>query len=305
MKRIYLIMTLVALMVSCGPKVDTPILNTSEVREIKLISAQCGGEILTSGNSIVTERGVCWSTEQNPTVLDSHTVDGKGLGRFTSNLENLKENTTYYVRAYATITEGITTYGNEVSFTTLDPNYEYVETGEINGYAYVDLGLSVRWATCNVGAALPEEKGQYFAWGETSVKTEYTEENSLTYNKAMEDISGNAKYDAAAANWGGGWRMATSDEYTELINNCVWVLVEDNGVKGYKVIGPNGNSIFLPSTGNYYGSSFSDIIDYYWCSTPCSEHNEHARALSFYFEHIYMYNHCDRNIGATIRPVVE
>ena len=84
--------------------------------------------------------------------------------------------------------------------------------------------------------------------------------------------------------------MATSDEYTELINNCVWVLVEDNGVKGYKVIGPNGNSIFLPSTGNYYGSSFSDIIDYYWCSTPCSEHNEHARALSFYFEHIYMYN---------------
>ena len=298
-------MTLVALMmVSCEQKVDTPILNTKEVSEIKLTSAQCGGEILTSGNSIVTERGVCWSTEQNPTVLDSHTNDGKGLGSFTSNLENLTENTTYYVRAYATITEGITTYGNEVSFTTLDPNYEEVETGEINGHAYVDLGLSVKWTTCNVGANSPEEYGQYFAWGETSPKTEFTEENSLTNKKHMEDFSGDEQYDAAAANWGGGWRMATSDEYTELINDCTWVLVEN---EGYKVTGPNGNSIFIPTSGFYNGSSFDNSGTYSWSSTPCNEYDndEQSKAFCIYADFIFVSNLADRYVGATVRPVVE
>lgn len=304
MKKIYLIMTLVALMVSCGPKVDTPILNTSEVSEITLTSAQCGGKILTSGNSIVTERGVCWSTEQNPTVLDSHTNDGKGLGSFTSNLENLTENTTYYVRAYATITEGITTYGNEVSFTTLDSNYEEVETGEINGHAYVDLGLSVKWATCNVGANSPEEYGQYFAWGETSPKTEFTEENSLTNKKHMEDFSGDEQYDAAAANWGGGWRMATSDEYTELINDCTWILVEN---EGYKVTGPNGNSIFIPTSGFYNGSSLDNSGTYSWSSTPCNEYDNDVQSKAFciYADFIFVSNLADRYVGATVRPVVE
>ena len=304
MKKIYLIMTLVALMVSCGPKVDTPILNTSEVSEITLTSAQCGGKILTSGNSIVTERGVCWSTEQNPTVLDSHTNDGKGLGRFTSNLENLTENTTYYVRAYATITEGITTYGNEVSFTTLDSNYEEVETGEINGHAYVDLGLSVKWATCNVGANSPEEYGQYFAWGETNPKTEFTEENSLTNKKHMEDFSGDEQYDAAAANWGGGWRMATSDEYTELINDCTWILVEN---EGYKVTGPNGNSIFIPTSGFYNGSTLDNSGTFSWSSTPCNEYDNDVQSKAFciYADFIFVSNLADRYVGATVRPVVE
>ena len=304
MKKIYLIMTLVALMVSCGPKVDTPILNTSEVSEITLTSAQCGGKILTSGNSIVTERGVCWSTEQNPTVLDSHTNDGKGLGRFTSNLENLTENTTYYVRAYATITEGITTYGNEVSFTTLDSNYEEVETGEINGHAYVDLGFSVKWATCNVGANSPEEYGQYFAWGETSPKTEFTEENSLTNKKHMEDFSGDEQYDAAAANWGGGWRMATSDEYTELINDCTWILVEN---EGYKVTGPNGNSIFIPTSGFYNGSTLDNSGTFSWSSTPCNEYDNDVQSKAFciYADFIFVSNLADRYVGATVRPVVE
>ena len=305
MKKVYLIMTLVALMmVSCEPKVDTPILNTNEVSEITLTSAQCGGKILTSGNSIVTERGVCWSTEQNPTVLDSHTNDGKGLGSFTSNLENLTENTTYYVRAYATITEGITTYGNEVSFTTLDSNYEEVETGEINGHAYVDLGLSVKWATCNVGANSPEEYGQYFAWGETSPKTVFTEENSLTNKKHMEDFSGDEQYDAAAANWGGGWRMATSDEYTELINDCTWVLVEN---EGYKVTGPNGNSIFIPTSGFYNGSSLDNSGTYSWSSTPCNEYDNDVQSKAFciYADFIFVSNLADRYVGATVRPVVE
>ncbi len=84
--------------------------------------------------------------------------------------------------------------------------------GKPEGHEYVDLGLSVKWATCNVGATKPEEYGNYYAWGETATKSEYTEDNSLTYGKQMRDISGNAQYDAATANWGGTWRMPTNDE---------------------------------------------------------------------------------------------
>ena len=307
MKKIYLIMTLVALMmVSCEPDVKTPDVITKVVSEINLTSAQSGGEILGVENSDVIARGVCWNTEQNPMVTDNHTVDGKGIGSFTSSLENLNHNTTYYVRAYATTDDGIT-YGNEVSFTTLDPDYEYNETGKINGYAYVDLGLSVKWSTCNIGANSPEEYGLYFAWGETSPKTEYTEENSLTYKKQMEDISGDEQYDAAVANWGGGWRLATEAEFSELINNCIWIMGEENGINGFKVIGPNGNSIFIPTSGCYYGTSFSDVATSIWSSTPCDECNENvdAKSLCIFTDYIYVYNHSERCIGATIRPVVE
>ena len=78
----------------------------------------CGGEVVENGGSDVIARGVCWSTEHNPTVADAHSSDGTGLGTFTSNLTNLSPNTTYYVRAYATNSAG-TSYGMEVSFTTL------------------------------------------------------------------------------------------------------------------------------------------------------------------------------------------
>ena len=118
-----------------------------------------------------------------------------------------------------------------------------------DGHEYVDLGLSVKWATCNVGASKPEEYGDYFAWGETSTKEEYTEENSLTYGKKMSDIAGNAQYDAARANWGGSWRMPTEYEWQELIDKCKWEWGKVTGVKVNKVTGPNGNSIFLPAAG--------------------------------------------------------
>ena len=73
----------------------------------------------------------------------------------------------------------------------------------------------------------------------------------------MNDISGNSQYDAATANWGGSWRMPKSTELKELIDNCTWTWTTQNGVNGYKVIGTNGNSIFLPAAG-LYGS----LLDY-------------------------------------------
>ena len=179
-------------------------------------------------------------------------------------------------------------------------------TGKHEGHEYVDLGLSVKWATCNVGANSPEEFGQYFAWGETTTKAEYTADNSTTYGKTMNDISGNAQYDAATANWGGNWRMPTSDELYELIDNCTWKWTTQNGVNVYKVTGPNGNSIFLPAAGYRYWSSLYDAGSdgYYWSSSPYDYYYDDAYDLNFDSGyHSMSYN--DRYEGQSVRPVIE
>lgn len=179
-------------------------------------------------------------------------------------------------------------------------------TGTENGHEWVDLGLpsGLKWATCNVGAKTPEQCGNYYPWGETKTKEEYTQENSVTYEKQMDDISGNAQYDAATANWGGDWRMPTRDEMYELSNNCTWEWIKQNGVKGYKVTGPNGNSIFLPAVGCYRGTTFTSSgcgYSYYWSSSP-DIFTSLARHLSF-DSGSHSTNSINRSYGHSVRPV--
>ena len=191
------------------------------------------------------------------------------------------------------------------NFTGPEEQPEEPETPNYNGHEYVDLGLSVKWATCNVGANSPEEYGDYFAWGETETKSEYTQANSLTYGKSLNDISGNPQYDAATANWGGTWRMPTYDELNELLTNCTWTWTTQNGVKGYNVEGPNGNSIFLPAAGCRDGSLLLSAGSFgpYWSSTP-SEYDDDAYGLySSSVDHSMGYD-C-RNRGRSVRPVID
>ena len=160
-------------------EVTLPTVTTKDVTNITTNSATCGGNVTDDGIGIVTARGICWSETHNPTInniYSEETNNGTGIGSFTSQLTNLKDNTTYYVRSYATNEKG-TAYGEERSFTTLS------SSGTINGYKWIDLGLpsGLKWATCNVGANNPEDYGDYFAWGETITKSEYTNGNSLTY----------------------------------------------------------------------------------------------------------------------------
>ena len=91
---------------------------TTDVSEITTSSAKCGGAVTANGNVSITDRGICWSTLQNPIVNDSHTSDGQGIGVFTCILSGLTSNTPYYVRAYATTSDGNTFYGDQKSFTT-------------------------------------------------------------------------------------------------------------------------------------------------------------------------------------------
>ena len=101
-------------------------------------------------------------------------------------------------------------------------------------------------------------------------KSEYTEENSTTYGKSIDDISGNPIYDVARAKWGSSWRLPTKTEFQELADNCSWRWTTQGGQNGYKVTGPNGNSIFLPAAGYRYESLLYRVGGggYYWSSTP-------------------------------------
>lgn len=184
---------------------------------------------------------------------------------------------------------------------------EYARThGHSAGHDWVDLGLSVKWATCNVGASKPEDYGHYFAWGETSTKTEYTQDNSKTYGKNIGDIKGNSNYDAARANWGGSWRLPTATEMQELKDECTWEWMTQNGKNGYKVTGPNGNSIFLPAAGCRFGASSLDrICSNYWSATPNESSTNSAYYIGFDSTGLFIFDYHYRGDGGSVRPVIE
>ena len=127
----------------------------------------------------------------------------------------------------------------------------------------VDLGLSVKWSSCNVGADSPEDYGYYYRWGEikefniNSGDYKYFQPIDLgesqyygpeCWKNIVPKISGTS-YDVAHVRWGRGWRMPTESEVCELCEMCSWQWTVINGVNGYKIIGPNGNFIFLPAVG--------------------------------------------------------
>ena len=133
-----------------------------------------------------------------------------------------------------------------------------------SGRHFVDLGLSVKWATCNIGAETPEQQGLLYAWGETTPKEEYTWDNykfgpdtALSKYCTKPDVAWHGftdakttlelSDDAAHVNWRGRWRMPTQAEWNELIEKCTWTQTEYMGVKGYDVKATNGNRIFLPA----------------------------------------------------------
>ena len=180
-----------------------------------------------------------------------------------------------------------------------------------NGHEYVDLGLpsGLKWATCNVGANKPEDYGDYFAWGEVNTKSEYTEKN-YKFGSLMSgflDIIGSLikKYDAARVNWGGKWRMPTEAELQELCDKCTWTWMSQNGIDGYKVTGPNGNSIFLPAASYCDGSSLyhAGSYGYYWSSAPDGGSYD---AYYLYFSSIdRLMSSSRRFYGRSVRPVLE
>lgn len=176
-----------------------------------------------------------------------------------------------------------------------------------NGHEYVDLGLSVKWATCNVGADTPEDYGDYYAWGETTTKDTYYASNCTTWKQDVGDIAGVPQYDAATARWGGDWRMPTLEEFNELLNNCTWKWTTREGFKGYEVISNvNGNAIFMPAAGYCVEEGRIDgrgVRGMYWASTHAAEGTQYA--YNFYFDSGYQCAYwISRADGHSVRPVL-
>ncbi len=186
---------------------------------------------------------------------------------------------------------------------------------------YVDLGLSVKWAKWNLGATAPEESGDYFAWGETSPKSEYEYDNY----RFCEDGKGYVKYntkdsygsvdnlkqldlcdDAAHHILGGGWRMPTAKEVKELYDNCSFSRTTINGVKGYKVKskkkGHTDKWIFFPDAGYKYGNELRVLNQYsfHWTSSLYTRRPDCG--LTFFMDLVHE-DKFERYIGLPIRPV--
>ena len=180
----------------------------------------------------------------------------------------------------------------------------------------VDLGLSVKWATCNVGANTPEAYGNYYAWGETATKrnylwdtykygdgTTFSKYNATDGKTTLETVD-----DIAAFNWGGKWRMPTDAEWIELCEKCTWTWTTQNGVNGYKVKATNGNTIFLPVAGYRFREYTlgADNTGHYWSSSLDTGTGTMNMAHQVYFDshNVYRFN-SDRYIGLAVRPVCE
>ena len=194
------------------------------------------------------------------------------------------------------------------------------DTDPSNDHAYVDLGLSVKWATCNVGATNPEDYGDCYAWGETETKTYYgwstyrygSDWNNLTkynthsdYGTVDNKTTLDPEDDVAHVRWGGKWRMPTIDEIKELLDSCTWTWTVKNGVNGYEVKGKNGNTIFLPAAGYRSGSdlNYAGLYGVFWSSSLNMDYPGSAYYLYFYSGY-QDWDYGYRCRGLSVRPVL-
>lgn len=219
------------------------------------------------------------------------------------------ESVKYYYRAYLYDGEKYY-YGDIKEVTTGTIDLSKLST---NPQA-VDLGLpsGKLWANYNIGATKPEENGNYYAWGEIETKSEYTKENYLHYDKTYQvytdignDISGDTRYDVAAAKWGNEYRMPTKRECEELLNYCKSINTTYNGKEGYLLIGPSGNIIFFPKAGFKEGDYLfnNGLATSYCLSTRYEFDDENSYLISSYQTYNLSIDASYTYRGFPVRPI--
>lgn len=254
-----------------------PTLTTTAVTDKTYTSAVSGGNVSTDGGSIVTSRGICWSTIPNPTINEEHTTDGTGTGSFTSNMKCLSFATTYYVRAYATNSVG-TAYGAEQSFTTLgtnpiifNPNLTYGSVSDIDGNCYKTIQIGTQ------------------TWMAENLKvTHYRDGTSCEVTWYNNDLSTNKDTYGALYNWipvfsdkvcPMGWHVPSSSEWTTLTTFLGGEIIAGGKLKEtgtYHWTSPNTDAnnetgfTALPGGKTYIDGSYdAGNYGYWWSRTPC------------------------------------
>ena len=286
-----------------------------------------------------------------PNYSDKFDAVVAALGEMKTQIEALGTGQTGIATQIAGVTDAINDLVAEVNSGNTDADAALAQIiqkledlkGSIGGggttpstMEYVDLGLpsGLKWAKCNLGASKPSDYGDYYAWGETAPKADFTwdtykwmqagqseskyitkytiadgETGAIWYDSSGNFIGDNktvldAADDAAIANLGSPWRMPTVDEIRELRDNCTWTWTTQDGVNGYQVDGPNGNAIFLPASGCRQNSGLSEAgtEGYYWSlstdNSVCAHMVEFAEDLG-----VTVWNNFYRFLGFSVRPV--
>ena len=264
--------------------------------------------------------GFLWGTSESALNTDFKCTEISD-NAISAALTNLSHKTQYWYRAYVTL-DSQTFNGEVKSFTTV--GYSAV-AGEA-----VDLGLSVKWSSMNLGATSPSEYGDYFAWGETEPEDSYnyswstyelcngssstlTKYNNNSSYGAVDNKSEFKDYgyedDAARQALGGSWRIPTDTEWTELRTKCTWTSTTNyNGTRvlGRIVTASNGNSIFLPAAG-YWGGTIrygAGSYGYYWSSSLSTDYPYSVWYVYFNYDNVNRSEYF-RYFGRSVRPVSE
>lgn len=296
---------------------DTPKAITGEYSEVTYNSAKamCAYENIPNG----AECGIIISSSNASDTIPANIIGSSG--EFIFGLTGLLPETEYSYNAYILFQN---TYykGDPRSFITNKEKDSDITSGEI-----IDLGLSVKWASHNVGTTFPYESGGLYGWGDpTGLHKEqdsdkkyghYVEDCSDIYpdsEKAPTNISGTS-YDLARAKWGGSWRIPTLSNFQELKLKCIWKFITYNGCKGYKIIGPNGNSIFLPCTSQRLGDTIKEngvayvcghqIALNYWTATRPKGSSLARYVWACTNNDIALGYACNPCYGMAIRPVTD
>lgn len=282
------------LVTNCTKEATIPLITTNEVTEITQTTATSGGNVTSEGGATVTARGVCWSTNQNPTIDDSKTIDSTVMGSFTSTIKSLTANTTYYVRAYATNSKG-TGYGSAMSFTTQEEN---IPVSDLDGNVYntVSIGTqtwmaeNLKVTTYNDGTSIPNvtDATEWSQLHETGALCDY--ENTPSYSETYGKL-----YNWYAVNTGKlcptGWHVPTDAEWTTLINylggdDVAGGKLKETGIMhwGWGNNGATNETGFtaLPSGYREFAGTFYSLTDYgcWWSATERSAATAWHRSVS-------------------------
>ena len=259
--------------------------------------------VLDYNNTIPTGDTVDVTGESNHFIMIPQTIAQNSDFLVVTTTESGEDKTYTYTLANAlTLTAGL--------------SYCYtLSIGDTDTHEYVDLGLSVKWATMNIGAESPEEYGDYYAWGEIATKRNYPYQLTFDkYNATDEKMELDPEDDVVCVIWGGKWRMPTKEEFEELKDNCTWTWYEEynnvfNGVAGMKVQsnieGYTDNYIFLPAAGQRYQTSRYNINSsgFYWSSNLYKTSYERAAYSLYFYNNYKCVTFNDRYEGYPIRAV--
>ena len=297
---------------------ELPTVFTSIVTDITSTSATAGGNVTSGGSAPVTVRGLCWSTSASPTTADSKTTDGTGTGEFVSSINGLSPNTKYFLRSYATNSEG-TVYGNELTFTTstIFANCGSVTDVDGNSYKTVTIGTqcwmqeNLKTTKYNDGSDIPN----------ITENTEWVSQRTGAYCWYNNDINNKNKYGALYNYYTGidsrnlcptGWHVPSDAEWTTLINylggsNIAGGKLKETGYENWASpnTGADNSSGFTALPGGYrFVGTFSMAgFSSHWCSNTESGMTGAWNTMLYYSDSTMRKDNNDKSAGSYVRCI--